>query len=324
MTLRYETRALNFRKESFPVVYHYYLCEDSGEQFTTTELDERNMTQLYNQYREKHNLPFPDEVKAIREKYGLAATRMSEILGFGINSYRNYENGEVPSQANGRLIQLANDPEKFKDLVELSDTLEGNQKQKLLQRLVTLIKEQEKNFFFAGFQDYLLGEPVSNEYSGYRKPNLEKLTEMVVYFSELLQPWKTGLNKLLFYADFLHFKRMGFSISGVRYRAINMGPVPNNYNSIFEYMANKGEVDIWQTEFENGGIGEQFKPHARRRFNPELFTDDELAILPEIAERFKGMSTSDLITVSHQEKAWQENEKERRLISYKYGFELGV
>ncbi|WP_394351640.1 type II toxin-antitoxin system antitoxin SocA domain-containing protein [Lunatibacter salilacus] len=37
------------------------------------------------------------------------------------------------------------------------------------------------------------------------------------------------MNKLLFYADFLMFKRSCFSISGVRYKAIDMGPVPFNF-----------------------------------------------------------------------------------------------
>ncbi len=132
MPLKVERRSLDFRKESFAVTYHYYLCEESGEQLTTTEIDELNMTQLYNQYREKHNLPFPEEIREIREKYGLAATKMSEILGFGINGYRNYESGEVPSQANARLIQLADDPAKFKDLVELSNVLEEKIKRSYL------------------------------------------------------------------------------------------------------------------------------------------------------------------------------------------------
>ena len=157
MTLMKEVRSLDFRKEPFPIVYHYYLCRDSGDQFTTTDIDELNMTQLYNQYREKHNLPFPKEIKEIREKYGLPATKMSEILGFGINSYRNYENGEVPSQANARLIQIASDPSKFKDLVELSDVLGEKQKDKLIKRIDLLIEMQEANFFSFEFQDYLLG-----------------------------------------------------------------------------------------------------------------------------------------------------------------------
>ena len=51
MTLRREEREMTFRKEIFSIQYHYYLCETSGEQFTSTELDELNTQQLYNQYR---------------------------------------------------------------------------------------------------------------------------------------------------------------------------------------------------------------------------------------------------------------------------------
>jgi len=148
MVLQKESRSLDFRKESFPVIYHYYFCEESNEQFTTTDIDELNMIQLYNQYREKFHLPFPDEIKSIREKYGLPANKMSEILGFGINSYRNYENGEVPNQANGRLIQIANDPKKLKDLVELSDVLDEKQRDKLIKRINELIELTKASFFF--------------------------------------------------------------------------------------------------------------------------------------------------------------------------------
>ena len=51
MVLIKENRNLSFRKEELEVVYHHYKCEDSGEFFTTTELDEINLNQLYNQYR---------------------------------------------------------------------------------------------------------------------------------------------------------------------------------------------------------------------------------------------------------------------------------
>jgi len=81
----------------------------SDESFTTTELDDLNLNQLYNQYRAMHKLPFPDEIRRLRERYDLSATKMSDVLGFGPNSYRNYENGEVPNMSNSRLIQLVKD-----------------------------------------------------------------------------------------------------------------------------------------------------------------------------------------------------------------------
>ncbi len=81
---------MDFRKETFQIQFQYYLCKDTGEQFTDDELDEVNTNQVYNQYRAKYGIPFPDEIKAIREQYGLPANKMAEILGLGVNVYRNY------------------------------------------------------------------------------------------------------------------------------------------------------------------------------------------------------------------------------------------
>ncbi len=324
MILKKEKRSLVFRKEKFPVVYHYYLCKDSKKQFTSTELDDANMKQIYNQYRDKYNLPFPDDINEIREKYGVSATKMSEILGFGVNSYRNYESGEVPSLANARLIQLANDPKKFKELVELSDALEIDAKEKLIKKIEHLIDKEKREIFSFKLQGYLLDNRQADEYTGYRKPNLERLTEMVVFFTEELQPWKTKMNKLLFYADFLLFKKTCSSMSGACYRAINMGPVPNNFNSIFDYMANNDDVDVWETEFADGH-GEQFKPNKKRKFNSKLFNEIELDILSTVAKQFKTTSTKSIIDFSHREKGWKENEKDRSLISYQqYAFDLTI
>lgn len=320
MELRKEAREIEFRKENFTVVFHYYYCKDSKEQFTDTTLDELNMNQLYNQYREKHKLPFPEEIKAIREKYELPATKMAEVLGFGINSYRNYEAGEVPSASNGKLIQLAANPKRFKDLLELCETCDDKLKEKTLKVLVGLI-DQPKNTKFVN-EVKLADFDLPDQYTGYRKTNLNKFKEMVVYFTAQLQPWKTQLNKLLFYADFLNYKRTGFSISGVRYRAINMGPVPNNFQSIFEHVSTNDYVDVIFTEFPNGSIGEQFKPNPKHKFDKSLFDEQELRALKDVVTNFKNKNTKDLIEISHKEKAWKDNEKEKKLISYKYAFDL--
>jgi len=68
-----EPGKLTYRKEDFSFNFHGYRCEDSKEQFTTTALGNINIGQAYNQYREKYNIPFPEEIKAIRKKYELSA-----------------------------------------------------------------------------------------------------------------------------------------------------------------------------------------------------------------------------------------------------------
>jgi len=322
MPLTKEKRSMDFRKETFQIVFHYYKCEDSGEQFTTTLLDEMNMNQVYNQYRDRFNIPFPDEIIRIREKFGLSAAKMSEILGFGVNSYRQYEAGEMPSTANAKLIQMVDDPKKFIDMVELCGTLDEKLKAKYIQKAQLLVEERKRNIFNLNFKEYLLGNHLADIYSGYRNPNFEKFTEMVVYFSEKTSPFKTKMNKLLFYADFLMFKQSCFSISGVRYKAIDMGPVPNNFQSIFEYLANKDEIDIYTTEFPQGYTGEQFKARNDRPFNADFFSENELEVLEKVATVFKPTSTNGIIELSHLEEAWKKNEKDKSVISYEYAFEL--
>lgn len=322
MKLTKEKRSMIFRKETFDIVFHYYQCEDSGEQFTSAALDELNMNQVYNQYRDKFNIPFPDEINNIRGKYGLSASKMSEILGFGVNSYRQYEAGEIPSVANAKLIQMVDDPQNFIEMITLCGTLDEKARGKYIQKAISLAEEKKRNIFNLNFKEYLLGNHLADIYSGYRNPNLEKITEMVIYFSVKLSPFKTKMNKLLFYADFLMFKQSCFSISGMRYKAIDMGPVPINFQSIFEYLANKGEIDIFTTEFPQGYIGEQFKAKNDRPFKSEFFSENELNVLEKVATVFKPTSTHEIIEISHLEEAWKKNEKNKNVISYKYAFDL--
>lgn len=323
MALIRERRSMDFRKETFEIVFHYYKCEDSGEQFTTTTLDEINTNQVYNQYRQKFNIPFPDEIIRIREKYGLSAAKMSEILGFGVNSYRQYESGEMPSVANAKLIQMVNDPKIFIEMAELCTTLDDKTKAKYIHKAQLLAEERKRNIFDWNLREYLLGNNhLADIYSGYRNPSFEKFTEMVVYFAETVSPFKTKMNKLLFYADFVMFRESCFSISGVRYKAIGMGPVPNNFQSIFEYLANHNEVDIHTTEFPQGYTGEQFVARKDRPFNASVFTASELATLEKVAKVFKETSTGDIIRLSHLEEAWKKNQQEKSVISYEFAFEL--
>lgn len=49
MELCSELRTLNYRGKQFKVLYHFYRCKDTGEQFTDDKLDEINLNQVYNQ-----------------------------------------------------------------------------------------------------------------------------------------------------------------------------------------------------------------------------------------------------------------------------------
>ncbi|MFU8861640.1 MAG: type II toxin-antitoxin system antitoxin SocA domain-containing protein [Cyclonatronaceae bacterium] len=316
---------LEFRKETFEIIHHSRKCMDTNEFFTTSELDEININQVHNKYREKHHIPFPDQIRELREKYELSATRMSEILGFGINTYRNYENGEVPQASNGKLIRLAANPEEFRRLVEMSDVFSDKDLKKVLEKIDLMIEQQRdsdenplKQLLSYKFQ-------APNVYNGYRDLKLSKFCNMIIYFADMLEPFKTKMNKLLFYADFLHYKKTGFSISGSNYRAIELGPVPNGYDTLFEYYNRNKFFDIKYIDFKGrDNIGEKFVSLPNKPFESELFTNTELECMRIVADHFKDASSDDIIESSHKEKAWEMKEKGKGMIEYDYAFELSI
>jgi DNA-binding transcriptional regulator YiaG/uncharacterized phage-associated protein len=322
-TLHFEKKDLEFRKDVFTIIQFYYKCNDTGEEFTIDELDQINVNQLYNQYREKYGVPFPDEIKEIRERYGLSATKMSEILGFGVNSYRQYETGDIPTVASGRLIQAAKDPGEFKKFLNASKAiLTDREYKRFSQHIDGLIEEKRNKLWDHLFIEHIFNQSKPSEYTGYKTPSLEKIAMVIAYFTEHVNAlWKTKLNKLLFYSDFLHYKRTGYSISGIAYRAIPLGPVPSEYDKLYVKLKDDELAKIDFVEFDDGNYGETVT--AVKKFDNNAFTERELSTLQDIVGKFAVYSTSKIVHISHKEKAWLENKPKHELISYqKYAFEL--
>lgn len=315
---------LSFRKNEFEITEHFYVCEETKEEFTTSELDEININQVYNQYRDKFGLPFPDQIKRIREKYAVSAIKMSEILGLGANSYRLYEQGEVPSVGNGRLILNAEEPETFKrDLIASEELINPKEFQKIRSRVNELIDLQDKQseqFYNLSIME-LFDKIVPDQHTGYRLPDFERISNIVLFFSERTQTWITKLNKLMFYCDYLSFKNYGYGISGIDYRAIKLGPVPSKFQKMYELISEGELVHREYMEFENGNFGSYFKPCLT--FNESLFEEHEIEIMNIVSNKFKYIRPSEIIEISHNEAAWKDNIKEQNIISYKdYGFNL--
>ncbi|MEL6651018.1 MAG: DNA-binding protein, partial [Bacteroidota bacterium] len=204
VVLKREWATRDFRKESFEIWEHYYQCKDTGESFSTEEIDRLNLQQVHNLYRAQHHIPFPEEIRGIREKYALSAAKMSEVLDFGINSYRNYENGEIPSPANAKLIRLAQDPAQFSRFVdEKQDIFSANAYRKVRQNLDKLLQKDKLDAVVQYLWNFHME---ANEFTGFVKPSFEKVANYVLFFAQKAKPLKTRLNKLLFYGDFLNFK----------------------------------------------------------------------------------------------------------------------
>ena len=315
MKLIKEKRVMQFRKESIEIWFHFYLCEDSKEKFESTELSELNQIQVLNEYRVKNHIPFPDEIAEIRHNYGISAKKMSEILGFGPNGFGLYEKGEIPSISNARLIRQASDPGNFLDMLKDSPHCEV----KLLDYIKKIINTENEQYFCNPTKLYFesISPSISN---GYRKFSWEKIKHLVFYFAKMEQPFKTRLNKLLFYTDFLNYRKTGFSITGLQYTAINFGPVPNYYEILLNELDNT-TVSIDYLKLEDT-ICEKIVPEKYVSFNEALFTENELLTIKNVCNQFMKIKTEKLIEYSHDEIGWTKNHVKKTLISYDHAFDL--
>lgn len=310
-------KKISFRKEEFDVYDLYYKCSETGKEFSTTETGDITMRQLYNQYREKNNILFPEQIKDLREKYGLSSLKMSSVLGFGPNIYKSYEKGDIPNKSNSTLLNIAKDPKQFFEITQNSGQLNETELKKLKEVTEKLISE-EFNF---KIEKYLrINSDEINQFTGYVKRNFDKFANMVLYFIRDDRTFTTRLNKYLFYSDFICYFQTGHSMSGYPYCAIDKGPVPDDYRGLFGKLWEKGfienkEVTIGDKTFE------QFVP--AKKFDKKFFDNPELRILIDVYENLRYKKTEAIIELSHKEKGWLENEKGSKDISYqKYAFEI--
>ena len=302
-----------FRKEMFSVHVRYYVCEDTGERFTATEQDELLFNELYSQYRVNHGIPFPEEIKAIRLRYGLNYQQMTKILGFGANQYAQYEKGQMPSESNGKLLSAAMNRQFMLHLLDDSRTeFTDDEYQRIYQMVLTSEVKPESEV-----QKRLIFRDIRRSiYNGFGMLSTSKVSEMVKFF--ICQEdgiFPTKLNKEMFYADFLHYKMHGQSISGLQYQAIQYGPVPVHYDTIYDNIDGVRKDIVISHNMESTRLSSD-------TWDAGVFTEEELHTLNTVLTMARPMTTQDLIAKSHEEEAWKKYREGNQLIPYSEAFNL--
>ncbi len=299
MTRVYERRTWNFRGEGFEYMHVSWRCEDTGEMFTTDESDTAGFIQVTNQYRDKYGIPYTDEIIEVRRKYGISAAKMSQILGIGVNQFRLYEQGEVPNVSNGRMIRSIMNPKVMLQMVESSENeLSKNEYMKIVKRVKELlidevsenIEKYERSRVFAGHRG------IEN---GYAPVSLERLKNIMLFILDRCgDVWCTKMNKLLFYIDFLSYRERGMAMTGLTYKAIEFGPVPERWDRVYS------EFSEIHQELKQAG---EFVGSALRSDVPadvSVFSDNELKIMEQVCSKFETSSSRDISKLSHEEAAW--------------------
>lgn len=319
VTIKSKREHYTFRKKDFEITAQFYECEQCKESFSDTTLDERNIQQVYNLFRQENNILFPQEIQDIRIQYNLSRRKISQVLGWGENTYANYEKGVIPDESHNNLLRLMKQPDQFFQIVENKRSLFSANEYRALQKIINELLEEEKTIpsWYFCFDDYDI-----NEFTGFLKPKYEKLVNTILYFLEHNASYVVRLNKLMFYTDFLSYKFYKKPITGYHYAAIPMGPVLQNYKILLSKLENDEYITTEESFLnQHGEVVEKFV--ANKKVDNEVFSEEEFSLIESIHEFFKDWETSKIVKCSHEEKGWIDNKDSKALISYqKYADEL--
>lgn len=303
------------RGEIINVEVEYYQCQECGEEFEDSKSAIDPYEIAYREYRARKGMLQPEDIRNFRIKRGLTQKEFSELLGIGIATLNRYENGALQSEAHDRVIKLAMEPRNFLSLISNSQgILSDSKKEKIISQLA-----EETEVSWLEITKDVFGNYNADLYSGYKKFDLVKFFEAIKFFCFHERIFKTKLMKLLFYADFGHFKKYSVSITGARYARLPYGPVPDQFERwlaalILDEDGVRKEED-WNQDYP----GEVYV--GNRSPDLSIFTPSELRVLASVKEVFQNFSAKRMSDLSHNEKGYQETET-ACLISYSYASEL--
>ena len=304
--------------ESIEVDAQILVCAECGEEFYCEELDNATLVQAYNEYRRRHKLLLPEEIKKIREQYGLSQRSFAKLLNWGDKTICRYENGSIQDKAHNSLLLFLREPENMRTyLMENEIVLDERQKTKLLDIVDKL--EQDTDYRVGRRFFDLFFSRIPSEENGFKGFDYEKLCAMVLFFAnkstELL---KTKLMKLLNYSDMVFYKENGISISGLRYAHLPYGPVPDNFDIILGKMAADHLAHI---EVVYDGAYEKHQVIPECDVPKGILSDAETEVLNRIYEKFKNFGSVEISDYSHKEKGYNAT-KTGQIISYAYAMDI--
>ncbi len=314
-------QTVKVRGEQFSVNVHYHRCSSCSEEFESSKSDVDTVAEAFSKYRKKHCLLTPSQIKEFRQKFDLTQKELTLLLGWGAVTLSRYENGALQNLSHDRELQEANTAEGFLKLIELTPNALSDKKR---ERLISiLLKKRGKRINFLTSLDASLSSIQPDITNGYQRFNIEKFFAVVEFFCSRTGVLKTKLNKLLFYADFVYFKKNQISITGARYAALPYGPCPNDYRKIYALM--EEDLSLIKTEeifYPNTDIvGEKLVTISNNHIS--TLSETELGFLKDIKISFEKLTASEITAISHKEIGWKKT-KLAKLISYTHAKSISL
>jgi len=109
---------------------------------------------------------------------------------------------------------------------------------------------------------------------------------------------KTKLAKLVYLADFAWFYKHLESMSGMQYRKIQYGPVPDSYFRVMDELFELGQIEITPTE-----DGAMLISETRNGAKVSLseINNEEEKLIKNISSKWRDKNTQEIVTFTHNQ-----------------------
>lgn len=322
-----ERQSIRIHGKLIDVEVTMLVCKECGSEIPDEKYMNEQLKAINDAYiKATSGLTF-EQIRNVRLQYkDLGIRPFAKILGIGSASIVRHETGELPSDKHITIYkELKENPRSiFEYFNKNKDSLSPRELKKVENVLRNWSDDQEGRIstpFVEIMQDdeeiiESIHKPFAfTEFTGYRDFNLDKFLNMVLFFSK----WgvnKTKLMKLLWYSDFLYFKKRTASISGAAYARIKFGPVPKDHEIILAHLQHMDVIEIEESLLnDEGWVKMTIK--ATQNFNPNVFEKEEMDTLERVNYIFEDYGSRKISEYSHKERAWIETPDEQ-LINYKY------
>jgi DNA-binding XRE family transcriptional regulator len=176
------------------------------------DLDNALLIEAGKKYRESIHFE-GEKLIEFRKKHDLTQALFAKILGISRKTLISYEkNYAIPNNQNLKLIQSMIKDESL--LEKMSTNFNTPLTYKEMEAIGNIRVEESMD-----------------EYSGFQAINEDILISLILFFSDKGIS-QTRLQKALFYSDFLSFKAVGISLTGLYYRKFPFGPYSEAINKV--------------------------------------------------------------------------------------------
>ncbi len=314
----YETRhhIEEVRGVEIEVDLDHLVCPQCGNSIGWAPLVDEGFEKLYRAYRDKMDIPQPEDIVALRKRYGFSQRVFAAIVGVGVASLQRYEQGNLPTDSHAQLLRNARDTRFLKKrLIEGPKGLSEHDVAKALSAVESSSIERV-NYAVVRI-DVLDSIPrAATPESGLRAFDPDRLRETVVYLATHVRDlYRTKLNKVLFYLDFASYRNEGLGFTGLRYAKADYGPVPDQFELIMAALMDGEALTLCEQ-----GEGQVVK--ACRKPDASVFDPAEISLLDAVCAFANTFDTaSSLSAFSHQEPGWRETGL-GDIIGYEYAARL--